>query len=63
MAQPMGSMLFRNPRALSSALAMLGLPQPWALGFLNSGDPFVSASEYYLAYSIEGEKQYPIIHL
>ena len=60
MPRPMGS---RNPRALSSALATLGSPQPWALGFLNSEDPFVSASKYYLAYSVEREKQYPIIHL
>ena len=44
----MGSTLFRNPRALSSALATLGSPQPWALGFLNSVDPLVSASNYYV---------------
>ena len=44
----MESMLFRNPRALSSAIATLGLQQPWAFGFLNSVDPLVSASNYYL---------------
>ena len=35
----MGSMGGRNPRALSSALAILGTLQPWALGFLHSVDP------------------------
>ena len=44
----MGSTRFRNPRALSSALASLGTLQPWALGFLNCIDPLVSASNYYL---------------
>ena len=44
----MGSTRFRNPRALSSALASLGTLQPWALGFLNRIDPLVSASNYYL---------------
>ena len=47
-ASTKGSMLFRNPRALSSALAPLGSPQPWALGFLNSVDPLVLASNYYI---------------
>ena len=41
-------MLFRNPRALSSALAALGSLQPRALGFLNCVDPSDSASNYYL---------------
>ena len=44
----MGSTLFRNPRALSSALAPLGSPEPWVLWFLNSVDPLVSASNYYV---------------
>ena len=43
--------LFSNPQALSSTLAMLGLPQPQALGFLNSVDPLASASNYYLVTS------------
>ena len=34
-----GSTVFRNPRALSSALAALGLLQPRVLGFLNTVDP------------------------
>ena len=47
-AQPMGSTVFRNPQALSSALAALGLLQPRAFGFLNTVDPLVSVSNYYL---------------
>ena len=43
--------LFSNPQALSSTLAMLGSPQPQALGFLNSVDPLASASNYYLVTS------------
>ena len=46
MLHPMGSTLFRNPRALSNALAALGLLQPQALGFLNHVDPSDSASTY-----------------
>ena len=38
----MGSTRFRNPWALSSALAALGTLQPKALGFLNRVDPLVS---------------------
>ena len=48
----MGSTLFRNPRALSSALATLGSPQSWALGFLNSVDPLVLPSNYYVDFSV-----------
>ena len=44
----MGSTRFRNPQALSSALASLGTLQPRAFGFLNRVDPLVSASNYYL---------------
>ena len=32
-------MLFRNPCAFGSALGILGLLQPWALGFLYHVDP------------------------
>ena len=42
--------LFRNPRALSSVLAVLGALQPWALGFLNSLVTLVLASNYCLVY-------------
>ena len=44
MPQPMVTKLFRNPQALSSALAMLGTLQPRALGFLNSLVTLVLAS-------------------
>ena len=43
----MGSTRFRNPQALSSALASLGTLQPRAFGFLNCVDPLVSASNLY----------------
>ena len=45
----MGSTVFRNPRALSSALAALGTLQPRALGFLNTVDPLDTVSNCYLA--------------
>ena len=45
----MGSMGFRNPPALSSALASLGMLQPRAVGFLNPVDLLVSASNLYVA--------------
>ena len=45
----MGSTVFRNPRALSSALAALGTLQPRALGFLNTVDPLGTVSNCYLA--------------
>ena len=38
--------LIRNPQALSSALAMLGMLQPRALRFLNSLVTLVLASNY-----------------
>ena len=44
----MGSTVFRNPRALSSALAALGTLQPRALGFLNTVDPLDTVSNCYL---------------
>jgi len=44
----MGSTRFRNPRALSSALATLGTLRPRALGFLNPVDPMDSISNLYL---------------
>ena len=44
----MGSTRFRNPRALSSALASLGTLQPRALGFLNPVDPMDSMSNLYV---------------
>ena len=40
----MGSTVFRNPRALSSALAVLGTLQPRALMFLNTVDPLDTVS-------------------
>ena len=40
--------IYRNPRALSSALATLGTLQPRALVFLNRVVPLVSASNYYV---------------
>ena len=43
-----GSTVFRNPRALSSALAALGTLQPRALGFLNTVDPLDTVSNCYL---------------
>ncbi len=44
----MGSKLFRDHQALSSALAALGSPQPRAFGSLNNLEPLVSMSNYYL---------------
>ena len=40
-------MLFRDPQALSSALAALGTLQPRAFGSLNRIDPLNSLSTYY----------------
>ena len=50
MLHPVGYTLFRNPLAHSSTLAMLGLLQPGALGFLNCIDLF-GLSVYYLSLS------------
>ena len=47
----MGSMLFRDPQARSSALAALGTLQPQALGSVNHVDPLDSVSNYYLDHS------------
>ena len=44
----MGSMVFRNPQALSSALAAFGTLQPRALGFLNTVDPLDTVSNCYI---------------
>ena len=44
----MGSTLFRDPQARSSALAALGTPQPRAFGSLNRVDPLDSASNLYV---------------
>ena len=43
----MGSTLFRDPQARSSALAALGTLQPRAFGSLNRVDPLDSVSNYY----------------
>ena len=52
----MGCKVFRNPRALSSALAVLGTLQPRALGFLNTVDPLDTVSNCYL---YKYEKHFP----
>ncbi len=39
--QPMGSKLFRDPQALSSAFAVLGSPQPRAFGSLDYLEPLI----------------------
>ena len=44
----MGSTLFRDPQARSSALATLGTLQPRAFGALNRVDPLDSVSNYYI---------------
>ena len=44
----MGSTVFRNPQALSSALAALGTLQLRALRFLNTVDTWDLASNYYI---------------
>jgi len=41
-------MAFRDPQALSSALAVLGTLQPRTFGSLNAVDPLVLSSNYYL---------------
>ena len=51
----MGSTLFRNPRALSSALAMHWSPQSRALGFLNHVDPPSDLASNCYAVSIQGQ--------
>ena len=48
----MGSTVFRNPRALSSALAALGTLQPRALGFLNTVDPLDTVSNCYIVVQV-----------
>ena len=47
----MVSTLLRDPQALSSALAALGMLQPRAFGSPNRVDPLDSVSNYYLEYS------------
>ena len=44
----MGSTLFRDRQARSSALAALGTLHPWAFGSLNRVDSLDSVSNYYL---------------
>ena len=44
----MGSTLFRDPQALSSALTALGTLQPRVFGSLNRVDPLDSVSNYYV---------------
>ena len=44
----MGSMVFINPLALSSALAVLGMLQPRTLRFINGLYPSVSESNLYI---------------
>ena len=44
----MGSTLFRDPQALSSTLASLGMLQPRAFGSLNRIDPLDSVCNYYI---------------
>ena len=53
--------IYRNPWALSSALATLGTLQPRALGFLNRVVPLVSASNYYLVIQTDQSKS-PTMH-
>ena len=48
----MGSMLFRDPQARSSALAALGTPQPRALRSLNHVDSLDLASSLYFFTSL-----------
>ena len=48
-ASSTGSTRFREPRALSSALAPLGTLQPRALGSLNRVDPVDDASNLSLS--------------
>ena len=48
----MGSTLFRDPQARSSALAALGTLQPRAFGSLNRVDPLDSVSNYYILYMV-----------
>ena len=48
MPQPTVTKQFRNPRALSSALAVLRALQPRAFGFLNRLVTLASTSNYYI---------------
>ncbi len=45
----LGSTVYRNPQALSSALATLGSLQPRAFRFLYTVNPLLSVSNYYIA--------------
>ena len=49
----MGSTLFRDPQAWSSALAALGTLQPQAFGSLNRVDPLDSVYNYYLDINLQ----------
>ena len=50
----MGSKLFRNPQALSSALAALGTLQPRPFGSLNRVETLDSISNYYIVHVFDG---------
>ena len=56
----MGSTLFRDPQARSSALAAYGTLQPRALGSLNRVDPLDSVSNYYI---ISRSANVPEVHI
>ena len=58
MSWSMVTKLFRNPLALSSALAALGTLQPRALGFLNSLVTLVLAFNYYLVQIVIFKKKW-----
>ena len=58
----MGSKLFRNPQALSSALAALGTLQPRAFVFLNNLEPLDSASNYYVEQFVSINSAYLYVH-
>ncbi len=54
-----GSTRFRNPQALSSALAGTWAPQPRAFGFLNPVDPLVSVPNYYVGVAMTHTQNTP----
>ena len=53
MPRPMVTKQLRNPQALSSTLAVLGMLQPRALEFLNCLVTLVSASNYYVVVLVD----------
>ena len=60
----MGSTLFRDPQAGSSALTALWMLQPEAFGSLNCVDPLNSVSNYYIArkYTYTQSNTYMYVH-